>query len=239
MGLRGLVCKESKCVDDVGLISIHIPKTAGRSFYETLKFVYGSELDARTKRKDYFLHPEQMNQSFSLYPGIKVIHGHLYYSEIRFIHKKNNSVKLICWLRNPVDRVISHYYFFLKRISEGKVQAAQLHKADFSLIEFARLDSVRNVISRFVDGLSLDDFFFIGHVESFQTDLNLLANKLQWPSGLPVVHVNKRDKLTSNQIAKTKYEGVSNSIRNEIWELNREDVKVYEQSLELKNTVED
>ncbi len=225
--------KNLDTIINIELVSIHIPKTGGSSFYEVLKHVYGSSLDPRTKRKDFFSNPALPEQSIDLYQGKKAIHGHLHYSEVKHIVDRNKSVKLITWLRDPVERVISHYFFFINRIHEGKVKPQQNHKINFTLLEFARLESSRNVICKFLKGVDLNDFYFIGHIEKFQADLRLLSEKMNWPFGIQPHHVNKRNALSAGEKAKTKFKTITDAMRKEISELNREDTSLYNKSLEF------
>ena len=103
----------------IELISIHIPKTAGRSFHEVLKRVYGGSLDKRYEKKHFFPDPVKKEQLSGVLPaGIRGIHGHLTISQVRHLIDKNQP-KVITWVRNPVDRVISNYYYFMKRIRDG------------------------------------------------------------------------------------------------------------------------
>lgn len=64
--------------EGIELISIHIPKTAGTSFYQTLKKQYSARkvvrVDISTVKKAR-INKVPINQAY-VYPSPKVIHGH-------------------------------------------------------------------------------------------------------------------------------------------------------------------
>ncbi|MFT6020599.1 MAG: hypothetical protein ACI9CQ_003405, partial [Saprospiraceae bacterium] len=85
------------------LISIHIPKTGGTSFYQILQQVYGEELSISYRRKDYNeVIQRGLDLAKTINEEIKIFHGHLCYEELRTIHQNSNA-KVICWLRDPVE----------------------------------------------------------------------------------------------------------------------------------------
>jgi len=213
------------------LVSIHIPKTGGRSFYKILKLIYNSNLDTRTKREEYF--PEDNENSLiRLTKGFSVIHGHFYFQEVR--HLLNRNTKIITWLRDPVDRVISNYYFLMHRIQTGRVKTAQLDKAGYSLMDYARIESQRNVMNRFLGGSNLDDYFFVGDFQDFANETTILMRKLNVQMEIPYIHINKTQELNIYQFCKTRPEEISQSMRKEIKDLNREDYLLFNTMLEIK-----
>jgi hypothetical protein len=72
------------------LISIHIPKTAGTSFRNTLKTVYGEDHVARLDIELYDKHIRLNELDYfesSLPNHLKVIHGHFSYESVKDILK--------------------------------------------------------------------------------------------------------------------------------------------------------
>lgn len=212
----------------VELISIHIPKTAGRSFLSILKAQYGEGSVAHFEKKNYSDKKRAAEQfKRSLTENSRVIHGHLHYKEIEDVHKKYNS-RVIAWLRNPVDRVISNYSFFKKRISLSPEDAEMQRRSDVTLIEYANQEESRNRMSKFIQGIEPKDFYFIGITEHFERDIVELGELLNWsPLQIPRINDNRefKDGLPVVTEAEIKL----------IEELNKEDISLYESVVKLRN----
>lgn len=140
----------------IELFFLHIPKTAGQSFTEILRGIYGADklfhYPQKVFRKQPYLILEQI-----IPDGTIVLHGHYMFSTISDLLKKNDA-PVVTWLRDPVERVISNYYFYLKRIRDGKVPHEQCRDQE-TVIEYARRRSIRNRISSSLDGTLLKDIF--------------------------------------------------------------------------------
>lgn len=168
----------------IELISIHIPKTAGTSFHRVLKENYGDLASPAFKRRDVLPCLDASGKTpATQWQKFQVIHGHFHYQEIIRIHQVTNA-KIICWLRHPVDRVISNYRFFKHRLMHPElnpeVHALNLHRIDESLLEYAEREENRNRMNQFLTDLPLEDLFFIGFQERYALDLAILAKKLHW-----------------------------------------------------------
>ena len=136
----------------IDLISIHIAKTGGRSFYEILRNEYGEALDTRSRRVDYFPGKDYNNVLIDRIPDkVRVLHGHLHYKHVKDIHQKYRP-KIITWLREPVDRVISNYFYMISRVREVGEKHSHYSKHDHTLLEYAK-DSVPNKMSKCLKGL--------------------------------------------------------------------------------------
>lgn len=210
----------------IEVISIHIPKTAGTSFYNILRQVYGDGLSPSFKRRD--LNPHAGGACIldkSPDPAWRAVHGHFTWQEVRGLMVPGVT-KVITWLRDPVDRVISNYQFFIDRLQHPEmnpeVAAINLHRNQETLLEYARLDENRNRMSRFLDGLAPEDFFFIGFTENFEEDVARLGLRLGWPA------------LTVRRLNTRAYPyPVSEDERQEIEALNQEDRSLYKQAKTL------
>lgn len=211
------------------LISVHIPKTAGTSFRNTLKAVYG---DDQVIRLDIDLQHEvvkvnQLNwQKKKLSSNVKVVHGHFspYLFENYF---RPSPAPFITWLRHPVERVISNFYYLEKRLQELLEEEKKglniLSKMQRNLEEYAATPLNQNRIAKFLHGRSLDDFTFVGIQEHYQKDLQQLGQKLGWKQ-LPYYHHNATggDRM------------ISADLRAEIARFNQEDMALYERALSLR-----
>lgn len=212
----------------IELISIHIPKTAGTSFYHILRQVYGGHLSISYKRRDFKKAVETYG-SFekSLTNEIKVLHGHFHYSEIRDLHRSQQP-KIICWLRDPVDRVVSNYRFFIDGLNNPdrnpRNYTLNKHRLNETLDTYASLPENQNRMSTFLKGIQPEDLFFVGLLETFETDLKLLGQKLNWPT-IQVPQLN-----TANQ---PKIDIPESTIRKiKTW--NYKDQQLYEKIIKQK-----
>lgn len=168
---------------ELEIISIHIPKTAGTTFGQILAQVYG---DACV----LFDNPQlaHIGELPAVGPQIRAIHGHFpvgkYAGHFPW-------AKRIVWLRHPIYRVISHY-FFLKSFSEvhnnDPIHRLVLEQ-QISIVEFAQQVGIFNLLTGFTYGLPLSDFYFVGIQEYFLEDLSALKQMLKW-SGFGVAIFN-------------------------------------------------
>jgi len=216
----------------IELISIHIPKTAGSSFFQLLKKVYGKEsvikLNALEPGSDMsFDHTRDTGTA-------KVIHGHIRISQLEDVIRKNDP-RIITWLRNPVDRVISNYYFSMQRIREGKAVERKSNTIDYSLLEYAALDENRNKASWFLEGMRLEELFFVGLYEEFISDIARLANMSGWTAAYKVPHRKSSSTFIENNDCTTQFRDINTEMKKEIAALNSIDVALYEEALRLRN----
>jgi hypothetical protein len=218
----------------VELISIHIPKTGGRSFHEVLKKVYGSSLDRRYEKEHFF--PSKGVEGIlgpDLPGGIRGIHGHLTIAQVMDIISRHRP-RVITWVRNPVDRVISNYYYFMKRIREGDTPEKQKKKSAYSLLDYASQPKRRNRMSWILEGLDLKDFFFIGIMERFEEDLKLLGSMMDWPPDLEVPHINDSSSFKLNNDCTTQFKDIDEKMLKEVAMLNKEDMALYKSVFKMR-----
>jgi hypothetical protein len=210
----------------IQIISIHIPKTAGTAFYHVLKKQYGTGLSPSYKRKHIkSLTSEIELSSKELSEKYAVLHGHFRYQEIIKLHE-NQRVKLITWVRDPVERLISNYHFFKHRLQNPELNPVVFeknkHRINESLEEYAQLEENRNRMSWFLEGISIEEFFFIGIMEDFNNGLIHLSTLLNWSQFELPPMINTSPKTT---------ESIPIELRNKVASLNQKDVHLYQQIL--------
>ncbi len=216
------------------LISIHVPKTAGSSFFRILKQVYGKESVLRLNTMNL---TEDQIEKISLDPKnqdlLKVIHGHLKISQLDQIIQ-DYQPRIITWLRNPVERVISNYFFSMQRVREGKALARKSSTIDFSLIDYASIEENRNRASQLLDNRKLNELFFVGIYEQYEKDIEILGELLDWPLNIQIPHRKVGSDFISNNDCKTQFKDITEEMREEIAELNELDVILYNEAKSIR-----
>lgn len=171
------------------LVSLHLPKTAGTSFADTLRAAAGDGY-----RDDYADLPMQhgpwKRRRHALRAGLALrrhppqdatcIHGHFLALKYR-VALGARPVRWITWLRDPVQRLASHYAFW-RRDYDGLDPAQPLRnrmlREDWSFERFALGPELRNVYRQYLWGFDPAHFDFIGITEHYADDLACLASSL-------------------------------------------------------------
>jgi hypothetical protein len=220
----------------VKFISIHIQKTGGRSFRDTLSGVYGKNgvLVVNHGKKHLFSKDD-------LTPEVKVIHGHLNYFEIVQKFNLDNNIPAIAWMRNPVERVISHYYFIQRKLYEKMT----FFGADSNIFKLAdrlfsepkgldiggiknrfKKNKMKNKFKRELEKLDVDR-------QTRQYSRRLNSSVLDYarrPNARNLMYQEFHRNTTTN-IKKN----IGQTIRKQIAELNIADYKLYQDAVKLRN----
>ena len=183
-------------MSDTTIISLHIYKTAGSTFLAIIDRQY---------RKDEIIYANIVgidntialleHETAEQKKKIKIVHGHFGFGWHRFFQ---NSVQYITFLRNPVERLISDYYYN-KTFKGGH---NHLYASRMTLEEYILCDEIINVDNgqtRFVSGdfttpygkcsdvmlqQAIDNiedrFAFVGLTERFDETLVLCRHYLGW-----------------------------------------------------------
>ena len=213
------------------LISVHIPKAAGTAFREILAKRFGERLllDYKDRPLAPGLHWRRLKQRLNradACSGIETaydcVHGHFVADKYDALDKP---VRHIAWLRDPVQRTISHYLYWKRMPDLRNPDCRRLIEQNLSLEEFAALPRMRNVTTRFFGGKAPRDFFFLGTVETMAESLARF-NRL---TGIDVdtMGVQNHDDDTTSRA------DISPNERRVIDQLNRSDRALYDDVCEL------
>jgi Sulfotransferase family len=215
------------------LVSLHIPKSAGTSFQNTLIEIYSTKKVARLNIKPQinklFLNGMEIDDTTNL-SNFDVLHDHFSLNSLYHHFPFLESLPLVTWLRNPVDRVLSNYYY-LNEILVGFLEEHEqnrtiLDKMMKTIDEFIHSDINRNLIHQHLTGYSLNYFKFIGIVENYDNDLAQMAKHFSWP--LPI----------SKKMNVSKFRRkVDDTLRKTIELLNEKDMAIYQEALSLKQQI--
>ncbi len=214
------------------LIFQHIPKTAGTSlkplvtaqFERKRSFICGSSDGVL---KDFIgLKADRRNE-------LELLFGHVDYG----IHKHfNKDTKYIAFLRDPVERVVSHYYFIKFTESHRHHSTAQSMNIDEFILSGIR-PRMNNCMVRMISGINpqygackdhmldqalenLDTHYaFVGSFSNVHESIGLLTRKMNWN---PVVI--ERTNATKN---KPDIENLPKKTLDLIRNYNALDIKLY------------
>jgi len=169
------------------LISVHLPKTAGTSFRKSLESFFGERLF-----KDYGDRPintppcrrylraawRSVRNWGKDFGAIDCVHGHflpLKYLSLRFSRK----ARFVTWMRDPAERLVSHYYFFQRKYTPEAVSRLQrkMVEEQWSLEQFCLCPELRNFYCQFMWGVTFSSFDFIGIVEHYDDDIAYFARE--------------------------------------------------------------
>jgi hypothetical protein len=230
------------------VISIHVLKTAGSTFWKYLTSVYGAErvvLDY----DDYVLSPlslyntdreawraSAVAKARAIGPEFRAIQGH--FSAQKYMHVFPEA-RVVTWVRHPVSWVISLYYYWrhwpkyhgydlpflnplVRRVGEEQL----------SLVEFAEDPTVRNPVSRiFLEGTALESLAFVGIQEHFEDDLQTLVRMMGWPE-IPVNSINKSPE--PSYADRLREHHADRRLIDRLVSLNEADMALYEEALRLR-----
>ena len=217
-------------MDREALIFLHIPKTAGTTLNRIIEWQYNPvsifTLDARahaTVERFKTLSEERRRR-------LRVVRGHMLYGIHEFLPQGGTYMTV---LREPVARVLSSYYFILRRPLHPLHR--KLKKERLGVEEYLRLIPHRNnlqcqLIAGVQNGASCDDrileiakenltksFSVIGLCERFEESLVLMAKTFGWE--IPYYENRKVSKVRP---------ALASDVVNMIQEHNRLDMELYE-----------
>lgn len=207
-------------------IFIHIPKTGGT----TLNTIFKSQYEP----KQYLDHNFYIDRVTSFdqltaaeKESIEAVAGHYFYGTHEYFPKAH---RYFTMLRDPVDRVLSLYYFLqtypgYERVREMTLEEyvkAEAEAYNFQTIMICGLD-VRPSVTRAKK--HLDTFAAVGITEMFDESIYLLQREFGWE------HIHyKKDNITKKRKRK---EQISPETISLIQEYNEMDQEVYEYAKQL------
>ncbi len=163
------------------VIVVHFPKAGGTSLAYQFRKILKSGLDL-----DYLNDPRSSKVIPRAFPCKKVmVFGHFHPSR----YDGANGFRLT-FLRNPVDDMISTYFFWKYMPYCGDSVHRRFLKEKPSIVEFCHYDGLNTLMSEtYFGGFDMERFDFIGFDESRADDMAVLSGKL----GIPLsssVHLN-------------------------------------------------
>src|SRR6185369_2653285 len=162
------------------IISVHFAKTAGTSFSKSLQDHFGSSL-----QRDYDDFPINtpvyernlnalqagINNGSHDFGACQCIHGHFLPLKYLLLSTQRK-VTYIAWMRDPVERLASHYYYLQKiyKPETAKPLDKRIAEENWSLQRFCLSSELQNYYTQFLWGFPLEQFDFIGIAEHYDED---------------------------------------------------------------------
>ena len=221
------------------LIYPHIPKTAGTTMMEVLKQNYGQgyfRLKNEGRRLKWQEKPDSEKEK------VTCLIGHFAYG----IHEHvPDASQYVTFLRDPVERILSLYYYVRHKNHQLAPLLSQLTVGEF--VESRTISDTNNGMVRFLSGRSdigqvspngsvtrddlilakknLSQFAVIGFVETFNESLRKFARIFRWEN---IRYVSKR--INASRPSQTD---LPNRTINLVKEYNTLDLELYEFAKEL------
>lgn len=217
----------------VELLSVHVPKTGGTAFGEVLETVYGAGRihTVYPRASDALLAPSHEQEEMWLADSLelcrrrndapRVVHGHF---QLTVYADRFPNARKIAWLRHPVDRLISAYYWWRMRdlVPVSNPVRRAVRDGRLELLDFVQAPAMRDQVTmRFLGDPAGRGLAFIGILERFDEDLERLRALLDWP---PLAARRSNVNESREYLARS----VNDDVRSEIATLNPADMELYD-----------
>lgn len=211
------------------IVSCHVPKTAGTSFGELLvryfsdrvHLDYGDRVGWDTEEGNAWREERKTSQR-PLGPQIECVHGHFYVS--KYLDLIPHPL-IVTFLRQPVERVVSNFRFLRAHPEIRHPLVAEFHKAKPDLKEWAAWPWARNLQSKVLAGIALENMALVGITEHYRKSIErfdaIFHTKLQ------VYDQGEMANRSTDEMEATA------SDREVIRRLNTVDMQLYERALAL------
>lgn len=145
-------------------------------------------------------------------------------------------IRLGTVIRDPVERVISHYYWWQRWPDPAQYLSNMLHEQGWSLKEFATQPAMKDALSYFLAGVDPGAWDYIGLVDGTREGYLLrVVGLFSARTGFPITeepeHANQNEGRTAARYP------LSASIRNQIEGYHQADMLLYKRLLVFHQTM--
>ena len=219
---------------DRSIVSVHVPKCSGSSFRRYLIDAFGEKLlldyDDRPTNPESPMNADPQaflrssGQHEKLPDGYAAVHGH-------FWAKKYENVRdalFITFLREPVQRLLSHFFYMRSRKSPGNAIHDRVVSGDISILDFAALPQMRHFYSKyFFRDFDMGKFDFIGISEQYDTEIRRLQKLISIEAPILRLNVN-----TASEYISEKNEFLNDAAKiKSIEDILSDDIRFYQKNI--------
>jgi hypothetical protein len=218
------------------IVSVHFPKTAGTSFGMALEARFGASFlrdyaDLPINTPEYERNKAALQAALSNaekdFVGVECIHGHFLPVKYLLVATKRE-VRFVTWMRHPVERVLSHYFFWKKTYDAET--APRLHRKvieeNWTLEQFCLSPELKDLYGKFLWGFSIENFDFIGITEFYHDDFRYFSKRYLGVD-LEIKRLNLGDREGSEY-------RIDKSFRKQVEVFHERDMDLYRRSLEMR-----
>ena len=219
-------------------VIVHIPKVAGSSLKESISEKFGSDDICYDYHKPLSVTPvlRKLKCLASSYLTRqikqKIVFGHFlvgkYANASMPVFCKRQDWAYITFLRDPLQRAISHYHFW-KRTDDSQHRIwRRFMKENWSLKRFLLSKEHANFQSQFFWRFPVSNFDFIGITEHYEESIQMLGCAFPEFAGLSI----RSDNSNPERMIGESYT-VSPELAEAFKQRNMDDYAIYEQSLKI------
>lgn len=201
------------------LFWVHVPKCGGSSIREALHTVYGDKL-CRHYRNEEHLDPAAIVRDYTCIYGHYPVDRFASYDGLR-----------ITWVRHPIARLVSHYFFWKYTTPHELDSRHQQFKTSLpSIVDFAEQEystGAPSTLAYFLSGLSPRELDFVGFCEYMDEDW--LELQLMLGKQLPTLGWRNKTAYYG-----TEHEHLTPPVLQTLHEITQDDYIWFKEAIELR-----
>ncbi len=219
------------------IISVHIPKTGGSSFRTLLENHFKDKLlldyaDTPFEHNNFIRNSSAFLKMFKQadLSNYDCIHGHFLPIKYFLVRDKTTAI----WLREPVEMVVSLYYYIKRKVDPNKKKVKKhIKDINISLEDFCKIEHFHNIYAKYLWGMPLKKFNFIGITENYEQNLKLFEKccNIDLKSSLIIENVNPEKNSLEERY------NISKKLHKQICEFNYKDIEIYKKAIELNQNL--